>query len=301
MEFESWLKDRGCRPNTIKRYVFVTAEFKKWHEVTFNHSPFDPNNVSGIDLQDWKDYLLNFVKADGNNLAISTINNKIESLKTYFRYLKDTKIISKDPTQYLKLQKDNNRIESPRWLSRSERTRIINFIDNDESLPSNANLWRYTRNRAIIFFMLHGGLRISEVASLHLTDIQGSFVSVRNGKGGKSRIIPMNNDLIYAYERWLDQRGNSDLSYVFLSQKKQQITTDGIQHIFRNLRKLTHMNELTPHVLRHTFCHDLLNAGIPLHRVSELAGHATLDVTKRYVTSSISEKEEAVNKLSSRK
>lgn len=301
MEFESWLKDRGCRPNTIKRYIFVAAEFRKWHEVTFSHSPFDPNIVSGLDLQDWKEYLLNFVKIDGNKLAISTINNKIESLKTYFRYLKDTKVITKEPTQHLKLQRDNNRIESPRWLNRLERSRILNLVDNDEIVNSKTNLWRYTRNRAIIFFMLHAGLRISEVANLHLSDIQGSFVSVRNGKGGKSRIIPMNNDLIFAYEKWLEQRRDSDIPYVFLSQKKQQITTDGIQHIFRNLRKITHMEELTPHVLRHTFCHDLLHAGIPIHRVSELAGHTTMDVTKRYVTSSITEKEDAVNRLSSRK
>jgi integrase/recombinase XerD len=300
VEFDEWLKNRGSRPNTIKRYIFVATEFKKWHEETYNHSPFDPKHVSGIDLQDWKDYQLKYIKQDGSKLAISTINNKIESLKTYFRYLQDTKVISKDPAQYLKLQKDDNKSESPRWLDRIERTRLLNHIDNDESLTSNANLWRYTRNRAILFFMLHAGLRISEVADLQLSDIQGTFVSVRNGKGGKHRIIPMNNDLMFAYEQWIKQRGETSLLNVFLSQKKQPITTDGIQHIFRTLKKKTHISELTPHVLRHTFCHDL-SLKVPIQRVSELAGHASMDITRRYLTSSNIEKQDAVNHLSSRK
>lgn len=123
-----WLQQQGKSEHTIRRYKTVLKEFQQWYEEMTGEVPFDPQNVSAVDLQDWKNYLINIARIENpktgeKKLAISTVNNKIESLKAYFRYLYDTGAIKDNPASSLSVQKQQMPL-SPRWLERVEK---INF------------------------------------------------------------------------------------------------------------------------------------------------------------------------------
>jgi len=301
-----WLQQQGKSEHTIRRYKTVLKEFQQWYEGMTGGVPFDPKNVSAIDLQDWKNYLINIARIENpktgerKKLTISTVNNKIESLKAYFRYLYDTGIIKDNPASSLSVQKQQTPL-SPRWLERVEKNKLLHYIDDKEKQKKNP--WRYARNRAIIYCMLHAGMRVSEVVELELEDIDfaNGYINIRDGKGGKARRIPMNSDLKHALSLWISERKTKETNTnkVFVSQKGGNLTISGVNNLFNKIRHDLKIEELTPHVLRHTFCHDLIEKGFPITYVADLAGHSDLDTTRRYVATSDKEMKIAVESLSS--
>ncbi|WP_272882254.1 tyrosine-type recombinase/integrase, partial [Escherichia coli] len=86
---------------------------------------------------------------------------------------------------------------------------------------------------------------------------------------------------------------------VFVSQKGGNLTISGVNNLFNKIRHDLKIEELTPHELRHTFCHDLIEKGFPINYVADLAGHSDLDTTRRYVANSDKEMKIAVESLSS--
>lgn len=302
-DYKLWLREEGKRPNTVNRYLRIAANFQEWHKAAADRADFDPQLVSALDLQDWKTYLLDEAtyqrtkEGDEQKYSVTSINNSIKGIKVYFDYLKESGAIPANPADKLKPQKIQEDEGEPRWLDRTERSRLLFYIDNGELLKKNS--WRFTRNRAISFVMLHAGLRVSEVVDLEPADLdfQEEILRVRNGKGGKSRNVPMNKDLIAALQDWLRERGQPKTKKLFVSQRRCAFTTDGVEHLFKQLRGKTGIPDLTPHVLRHTFAHDLAERGEPLRTIAKLLGHSNINYTRIYVTASRSESRAAVNKL----
>lgn len=288
-DFETWLRIEGKRPNTVRRYIRIATDFLEW----LSAAGGDLATVSPLDLQDWKQHLLT---GKEKKYSIATINNSIKGLKTFFEFLRSTGKIGINPAEKLKAQKIQGDRE-PRWLDRAERSRLLFYVDNEQLRRKNP--WRFARNRAICFAMLHAGLRVGEVVALEVRDVDlaAGVIAVRDGKGGKSRTVDMNRDLCDAVREWLDIRGDGASPRLFLSQRGGPLTENGITHLFQTLRKKTGIPDLTPHVLRHTFAHDLAERGVPLQTVADLLGHANLNYTRVYVTSSRKEKKAAVEKL----
>ncbi|WP_200966952.1 tyrosine-type recombinase/integrase [Insulibacter thermoxylanivorax] len=298
--FRLWLQEEGKRSNTITRYIKVASDFIDWH-MSKTGQTFDPRLVTPLDMQDWKSYLLNeatYVTSHGQQqrYSVSTVNNAIKSIKVFFDYLQEQGVIPSNPAVKLRPQRVQE-FDQPRWLDRAERSRLLFYIDNAELRKKNA--WRFTRNRAICFVMLHAGLRVSEVANLELDDLDfyEEILHVRDGKGGKSRHIPMNKDLVGVLEEWLEYRDDVNTKKVFISQRKNALTVDGIEHLFRSLSVKVGIPDLTPHVLRHTFAHDLAERGESLQTIARLLGHTNINYTKIYVSPSREETRAAVNKL----
>lgn len=292
-----WLKQQEYRSNTIRRYVVVAEKFINWSEIHLeNCSPFNPSVITNLDIQEWKKYILEEIQENGKKYSINTVNNKIESLKTFFRYLQDTHIISDNPAMNIKKQ-GVQKSQSPKWLNKKEKSVLKNYID-DESLKKK-NIWRYCRNRAIVYIMLLAGLRISEVASLELLDIDNGYIAIRDGKGGKAREVYMNEKLSKIIREWLSVRELKEVNtnHLFISQKGGALTPSGIEKIFETIRDKTNLKDLTPHVLRHTCCHDLIENGVPINQVADIAGHVDLDTTRLYVKSSKEEQQKALDTL----
>lgn len=302
-DYKLWLREEGKRPNTVNRYLRIAADFQEWYKAASGRKEFDPQLISALDLQDWKTYLLNEATyqrskgGDGQKYSISSINNSIKGIKVYFDFLKESGVIPANPADKLKPQKMQEDEEDPRWLDRAERSRLLFYIDNAELRKKNP--WRFARNRAICFVMLHAGLRVSEVVDLEPDDLdfQENILRVRNGKGGKARNVPMNKDLVAALQDWLRLRGQSKTKKLFVSQRGGAFTADGVEHLFKQLRDKTGIPDLTPHVLRHTFAHDLAERGEPLRTIAKLLGHSNINYTRKYVIPSRNELRAAVNKL----
>jgi len=289
--FISYLERSGKRKNTIKTYITGLKTFIQWYELKIGKN-IEPNTISSLDIRDYKDYLLN-----ETDYKVTTINNKLESVKVYLEYLKSINRIKENPGKKIPLQKFNRSI-NVKWLDRNEKNRLLRYIEDPRLEQKNE--WRYWRNLTIIYFMLMAGLRISEVAALTKNDIENGFINIKDGKGGKARKVPMNSDLTHVYMKWLKLSKNNNSKFLFMSQKNGQLTADGIQHLFRTIRNETGLS-ITPHTLRHTFCHDLIEKGASINYVAEVAGHSDIDTTKIYIAPSESEVRNVVEMLSSGK
>lgn len=296
--FTSYLLDNDFSKYTIKQYLHVAKLFKEWHIKHTQLDPFDPTRVTSRDLQEFKHYLLTDARNKNNKkYNVSTIFTYIESLKAYFCYLEDNKVIVNNPAKRLKPPKLQSNIKTPKSLTEIERNRLLRVIEDPRE--EEKNRWRFTRNKAIVMLMLHAGLRVSEVSYLSLEniDLKHRLLTVF-GKGKKFRYIPINKTLYLSLDSWLLERGQVDFERVFVSQKNNPLTNDGIQHVFRRLRKDTGISHLGPHVLRHTFAYDLVKKGTPINKVADLLGHSTVEVTRIYVTSHEKDLREYINRIS---
>lgn len=296
-KFINWLREEGRSSGTIKTYLQV-EQFQKWWVEEKAADSFDPEEVTALDLQDYKQYLIQHARNKrGGRLAAATVNKLLQVIRTYFKFLTETGVISHNPALKIKSQKIQNRHSSVRWLEDKEKIRLLRKINNPEGAK---NTWHYIRNKAMVYTFLMGGLRVSELADLIIPDVDLAKrrLTVHDGKGGKERDIPINDDLFQALSEWLDIRKQSPGEIVFPSQKKGKFTLQGIEHVIGKIGEQLGLEDFTPHVLRHTFCHDLIIKGYPLQVVAELAGHEDLNTTRIYTMPGEKETKKAVNSLS---
>ncbi|WP_322508211.1 tyrosine-type recombinase/integrase, partial [Anaerolinea sp.] len=148
------------------------------------------------------------------------------------------------------------------------------------------------RDWALVVFLLNTGLRIAEVCALMLEDVQmgerSGWVSVRGGKGGKSRKVPLNAEARKALRMWLDERGETGGLF--------DLTPSGAYRRLAELGRRAGV-EVHPHTLRHTLAKNLVDAGVGLHEVAALLGHSSLNTTRVYVTPGERDLERAMRML----
>lgn len=154
----------------------------------------------------------------------------------------------------------------------------------------------------IVYLLLYTGIRVSELVSIQLKDIDVLTSTLKVvGKGGKHREIGLREDVLQLVQRYRkDERSASvfsDSPYLLLSQRAEKMHRDGVRRWLEQTgRKLGF--HLHPHLFRHTFCTRLLKKGVDLTTVSKLAGHSTVNMTaKFYIQTTRDEKQAAVKKL----
>ncbi|WP_379165938.1 tyrosine-type recombinase/integrase [Paenibacillus roseus] len=306
--YADWLQEKESSNNTVDRYITVASSFMQWYSGSdLTNELFDPQNVSASDLQQWKQHLLKTTYLKGGKerkYSISTVNNSIKSIRTFFTFLKETGVIERNPGAKLKTQNVST-VEGitydkvPRWLERSERNKLVRFMNTPIK-----NSFKFTRNRAIVFLQLLAGLRAGEVVALDTDDLDfnSGYIFVRDGKGGKARRIEMNKELRDVLKEWLIERDQvqdkTGTRKLFLSIRGGALTEDGIEYLYTTLRAKTGILDLTSHVPRHTLAHDLITLGYPLQRVADILGHSSLDHTRIYTISSSKEMRVALDSLS---
>lgn len=305
-KYEHWLHENGFRDNSIERYLIVAKNFMEWHSRLLKKDVFSPIDVSGRDLQDWKKYLLIDAtyqrgKQPPKKYSISSVNNSLKSIRTFFQFLCESGEILSNPALKVKAQKTAPDFEQePRWLERAERNKLIRVLDDEKAAEKNR--WKFTRNKAIVYVQLHAGLRLSEVLDLEPSDIsfESGYIFVRDGKGGKARRIEMNKDLRRALTEWITERGDPNTKKLFTSSRGgKQLSKQGVEYLYRTLGEKTGITDLTTHVPRHTLAHDLIESGFSLQRVADILGHVNINYTRIYTRSSSQERREALDSLSS--
>jgi integrase/recombinase XerD len=289
--FTDWLIENGKGKRTIEEYQQTIRALTEWYEKK-NRKPFDPDEVTSKDLHDWIDDMQTKEK-----LAPSTINKRIAAIKTYWNYLVQAKKSKLDPTQPIRVKRISSLWQPPRWLTRNQQAKLLHQVRKEK------NPWKRARNLAMVQMMLQSGLRVSEVAALDVEDVDRNrkTVTIRSGKAGKDRIVLMNPDLTRAVEEWFEQRGD-DAGPLFLSERGHtRLTRQGIHHLVRKYLDQLGLTDYSAHSLRHSFCRNLIDAGQPLQVVAQLAGHESLETTRRYVTPSEHDLRRAVESISEEK
>lgn len=276
MDIQDWieyLKDEDMSDGTIGVYISRFKKFAEWFQQT-NGEQLTPESITPTDLREYKSYLLNVVgyKHGTINLAINTIRS----------WIKFHDIEIKTP-KFLKTE-----VLAPRGLDRKQENALLRSVE------------RYGNKRdfALIVFILNSGLRVAEVAKsqieqLELRDRSGVIHVL--GKGRKRRDVPLNADARNALKNYIGDRVSGP---IFLSQKGGALTNTAIYRVIEKYARFAQIDDVHPHILRHTFAHKLKSSGATLDYVATLLGHENLNTTARYGKPTLTDLQAVVDRIS---
>ncbi len=267
-------------PLTIKNYRCDLAAFASWFRDTTGDE-LTPALVTPTDLRDYKRFLV-----DQRGLKPSSVNRQLATLKSFLTWAAGAGLLPAGPPPALPKTVIQAR-QGPRWLDRREQYALRRAVERGGQI----------RDVAMVTLLLNTGLRLQELCALTWRDVQVTartgLVTVTRGKGAKHRQLPLNAEarrtlvvLGYAVHA-----GSS--APVFMGQRGR-LTPSGVQRLLRKYAHAAHLEVLSPHRLRHTFCKRLIDAGVGLEKVAALAGHESLETTRRYCTPSRRDLEHAV-------
>ncbi len=281
--FGLFLEEAERSPTTIKNYLCDLNYFVKWFEQKTSEK-FSPEQITPTDLRDYKYYLSEVLL-----LKPKTVNRKLSSLKSFLNWASDEELLPDHNLPHIPQQIREEQI-GPQWLDRKEQHALLRKVEAGKNL----------RDLTIVKLLLNTGLRVSELCSLMWSDIQisnrkGRLV-VRSGKGNKRREVPLNKDARLALKD-LDYNSNQGKREVVFKGQRGALTPRGVESMFRKYVAHTDLDEVTPHKLRHSFCKNLIDAGVSLEKVAILAGHENLETTRRYCSPSEHDLEAAVELL----
>lgn len=286
-QFYRFLEEDGKSPSTIASYVGDVRGFLEWlneKRVEFR------GQLQRFFVTSFKKYLLDM------DYEINTINKKINSLVSFNQFLIKQGMMNEIVVD---LKKDKVKVangseKEVEVYSDLEVERILFYVQ-DVSRVS-------IRDRLIINLLLYTGIRVSELVSIKLKDIDFLTMQLKVlGKGGKAREIPLRLEVVEMVKEYLDterrQHKLKDSEYLLLSQRAEKMDRDVINKLLKKHGKVLGIT-MKPHKFRHTFCTRLLNLGVPITTVSKLAGHSGIQTTAAfYINTSRQDKQEAVELL----
>lgn len=282
-EFLCELRRQDASPATVRNYTADLRAFARWFREATGE-PFVAQAVTPTDLRDYKGYLRT---VEGRQAA--TVNRRLAALRRFFGWAKGAGKIAELPTETLKGLPAAPR--TPKALAKREVDRLIREAERHGNL----------RNLAILLTLRHTGLRVGELCNLRLSDVTVSerkgMVLVRGGKGNKDRTVPLNNDVRRALAAYLVVRPPVAGDYLFVGQRGTPLKSQGVQQVVAKYARRAGLPEVTPHVLRHTFAKQVLDAGEDLATVQRLLGHERLETTAIYTQPTARDLEDAVRRL----
>ncbi|MBI2952788.1 MAG: site-specific tyrosine recombinase XerD [Chloroflexi bacterium] len=212
--------------------------------------------------------------------ASTTVARKVAAVKSFFHFLVAEGVVKNDPTENL---------DSPKVGKSLPRTLTVEEVDELLEQPTRAATAEAQRDKAMLELLYATGMRVSELTSLNLDDINLSAGYVRClGKGSKERIVPVGFQAMHAVEQYL-QQGRQQLARsqaqhaLFLNHRGERLTRQGFWLIIKAYAKQAGIRtDIAPHTLRHSFATHMLNSGADLRSVQELLGHANISTTQIY-------------------
>jgi len=235
------------------------------------------NSVDGIETEHvngFKEHLSN------KDYTAKTVSRKLNSVKSFFRFLVEEGVIDRDVSRQVKHPKIEN--DLPRVLKPLEYRALRDICRHDK------------RTLAIVELMLQAGLRISEVANLRMGDISDDTIKVRAYESHEGRNIPLNSAAKEAIEDYLEERGSARKDFLFITKTGRQLLVRNIRSIINRYLEKSGLEDVKVNDLRNTFIVEQLSAGVPLDVVADVVGHKRISTTERYLKLVDKESEEEV-------
>ncbi|MCF6168909.1 tyrosine-type recombinase/integrase [Lutibacter sp.] len=249
---------------------------------------YDGQSVVAVNYAQIRSWIVSLVES---NLSNRSINRKVSSLKSFYKFLQKTKEIEINPLAKHKALKIPKQVQVP--FSEKEIINALNLIAENNDFES-------LRNKLIIELFYATGMRRSELINLKLTDIDFVNETVKVlGKRNKERFIPLIKSVRKSLIKYLEIRGEIDTnsSYLFITKKGKIIYDTLVYRIINNyFSSVSSKVKKSPHIIRHSFATHLLNEGADLNSVKELLGHSSLASTQVYTHSSLGKLKEVYNK-----
>lgn len=225
----------------------------------------------------FRDYLFELMK---KGQARSYIRLQFSAFRTFYRFLVERKNLRRDPVRELQLPKAEKKL--PLVLTQKQIEELLTAplrVPKQKAAPS----WMALRDAAILELFYSSGLRLGELASLNVADVDMYTESVRVlGKGRKERVCPVGAPALESVSRYR-AAANVQAGPLFINKSRRRISPRSIWLILkRYLRHTSIPIALSPHKLRHSFATHLLDGGADLRSVQALLGHASLSTTQIY-------------------
>jgi integrase/recombinase XerC len=233
-------------------------------------------SLNEVDRQVLRGYLSYLMK---EGFAKVSLSRKLSAIRSFYRYLLREELVESSPVADTSSPKLDKRL--PKFLNPDEVVRLLEAPDSSTA-PGQ-------RDRALIELLYASGLRVSELVSLDLEQVNLETNEIRAwGKGAKERVVLMGKPAAAALASYLSQGrpqllGKKKGSALFLNRNGGRLTARSIQRILgKHTRAAGIKKRVHPHLLRHTFATHLLDGGADLRVVQELLGHASLVSTQIY-------------------
>jgi integrase/recombinase XerD len=278
--FDEWMAAINLAARTQETYRHNVREFIKWiianniaetfHAITLQH------------LQQYQIALYNYENSQGKRLSVQAQAVKLASIRKFFSWLARTQQIAYNPASALELPQVTRKL--PNVLTKAEVRRLIDYTPTTTLLG--------LRDKAILEILYATGLRRAELLSLTIydVDVEKATLTVREGKGGKSRLLPLMATACQALSQYLQQarptmaRAPATSSLFVTGRSGQALGAMDLRKLVERAAKRAKLaKRVTPHILRHSCATHLLKGKADLRHIQQLLGHGSLTTTERYL------------------
>lgn len=267
--------ERRYSPHTVASYrndldqFCVFLEKEKGNEI---------QAAQHVEIRNW------IVSLMQSNITARSVNRKISTLKSFYKFLMRRGIIRKNPLSKVLNPKTAKRL--PVFVEQPGIDKLLNKVEFGED-------YNGIRDKMMIELLYGTGIRRNELINLKETDVDFYNAQIKVlGKGNKERIIPVHRNLSDSIKNFMTQKreliGRQETGYLIVQKNGKQLTTTTVYNGVRKyLDLVTTVDKRSPHTLRHTFATHLLNNGADINAIKELLGHSSLAATQVYTHNSI--------------
>jgi integrase/recombinase XerC len=277
---ESFLKylqyEKRVSAHTSLAYKSDLDQFSEFLKVTFPETALESADYGII-----RSWIISLVDSE---IKASSVNRKIASLKTFYKFLMRQEVISKNPMQKIRVLKTQKRL--PSFVKEGDMVNLLDHVVFEDTLDG----WR---DKLILEFFYATGMRLSELIHLKENQINLHARTIKVlGKRNKERVIPFPESIVTILEGYRNVRNREvekgKHGNLFVTDKGEPLYP---MMVYRTVKKYlnahTTSEKRSPHVLRHTFATHLLNKGAEINAVKDLLGHSSLAATQVYTHNSM--------------
>ncbi len=277
-DFALHLRESGRAERSVEAYCQDMQRFMRWSEGEYMQA-WSMSMLNRADLREYQRYC-----RENLQLKAATWNRSVASLTVFATWLRSTAELDYNPTDTL-TRAEGAKL-APKGLRKPEWKRLRLAI-NEQIRTARTSVKRIKalRDAAVMVCLWQAGMREGEVARLRLQDVhvgeRTGRIEVINTKGNKDRTIPLGYEAAQAIRAWLAVRPAVGEA-MFMGKFGEALQERGIQKMVASISSLAGIEHVTPHQLRHTIGHTLVQSGASLPEVAAFLGHSSLEVTRRY-------------------
>jgi integrase/recombinase XerD len=275
-KFLNYLKvEKGFSQNTIEAYQNDLYQLVGFLEEAAKGGTILP--WTAFDRQSVLSYLTNLKE---RRYAATTVARKVAAIKSFFSFLVAEGLVKDNPTRDVPSPRVGKSLPKP--ISITQARQLLEETEKRATPEAK-------RDKAMLQLLYASGMRVSELVSLNLNDVDTDGGYVRCfGKGHKERLIPIHSQAVAALKDYMSQgrprmKAGGGEEALFLNRRGERLTRQGLWQIIKGYAKAAKLGiDITPHTLRHSFATHMLSGGADLRSVQELLGHANISTTQVY-------------------
>ena len=282
--FLNYLKfEKRYSQHTLLSYQNDLEQFFAYLASQFDAPPV--KSITAMFVRSW----LAEMKED--EISSKTINRKISSLRSFFKYEMKTGGLEQTPMATVTTPRIGKRL--PVFIEEKDMATLFDHVEFSDD-------WKGRTERLVLRLFYSTGMRLSELINLKESQLDTSQSQVKVlGKGNKERIIPVSKDLVKDLKEYINDKPvrQAGVLTVFITEKGKTLNPRSVYSFVKHhLTQVTTVQKKSPHILRHSFATHLMNNGADLNAVKELLGHSSLAATQIYTHNSIEKLKEVFKK-----